>query len=306
MPHVRQTSGDRRHRVAGLFATRPSRFKLAVSCGFVIAAVGILDVGLGNRPGFAQQWNIFGGSSFFGQPAPQPLTVQRAPRHERRRRSSAYGEGTRHRVANESRAASRPRREAKLDERSDQGHSGPMSSSRISMCVRSCDGFSFPIGVYHGEQDRQAHEATCEAECPGAQTSLYVLPAGAETIGDAISVKSGQAYSALPRAFHYTTALSKACSCHASSGSRIASLLHDYTLRRGDAVMTKHGLQVFHGASHFPFRPVDFVALTKSRDIRNADRAAFHAIEKASFVEPAPDARGVPSAPIAPAQRASR
>ncbi len=288
MPLIRFI-GDVLDRTACILASKPSRFRLAVSCGFVIAAVGVIDIGLGDRPGVAQQWDLFGGgSSFFGQPEPQPLTVRREPRyHPRVRRSSLYDRVARHRVVkpvHEIKVASRPRREPKPDSRIDQAHGGAISVSRISLCVRSCDGFAFPVGAYHGEQDLEAHEATCQAQCPGARTALYVLPAGAGTIGDAIDVKSGQAYSALPRAFHYTTVLSESCSCHETSGIRIASLLHDYTLRRGDAVMTKHGLQVFHGASHFPFRPRDFVVLTKSRDIRNADRAAFHAIEKASFV----------------------
>ena len=127
MPLIRRFIGDVRHRTARLLASKPSGFRLAVSCGFVIAAVGVIDIGLGDRPGVAQQWDLFGGgSSLFGQPEPQPLTVQREPRyHPRVRRSSLYDRVARHRVVKPVHAikvGSRPRREPKPDSRIDQAH----------------------------------------------------------------------------------------------------------------------------------------------------------------------------------------
>ena len=151
------------------------------------------------------------------------------------------------------------------------------------MCVRLCDGFTFPVGAYHGEGDRPAHEATCQSQCPGARTALYVMPIGSDTVGEAVRVATGQSYSALPDAFHYTAVLSDACSCHPQSGSRIKSLLHDFTLRRGDSVMTGHGLQVFHGGDHYPFTRKDFMALARSPDVHAGDRQLLHAIERASL-----------------------
>ena len=316
MPSIRRSIDDVRARVGRLFASKASRFRLAVSCGFVVAAVGAVSLGFGDRPGFAQEFGgmsgFFGGdSSFFGQPTQQPITVQREPHYRSRRaqRASLYDRieqhhlkrAVLHRVPRDN-----PVREAKADTRLDQAHGGPMTLNRVSMCVRTCDGFAFPVGAYHGEQDRASHEATCQSECPGAQTALYVLPAGADTLGEAMSVKSGKAYSALPQAFHYTTVLSDACTCHAKSGGRIASLLHDYTLRRGDAVMTGHGFQVFHGASHFPFKPKDFVALAQSRDIRDGNRAAFHAIERVSLAAPKVTPHAAEAAPALIVHQASR
>ena len=161
---------------------------------------------------------------------------------------------------------------------------GPVELGRRSVCVRLCDGFAFPVGAYHGEEDRASHEATCRSECPGAATALYVVPSGADSMDDAVRVGTDKNYSDLPYAFHYTTVLSSACSCHPPEGSRIKSLLRDFTLRRGDAVMTSAGFKVFHGATRFPYKRTDFVKLEQSRDIRKGDRATFREIERASLM----------------------
>jgi hypothetical protein len=42
------------------------------------------------------------------------------------------------------------------------------------------------------------------------------------------------------------------------------TIYDDRTLRRGDSVMTAQGLRVFKGASHFPYHPSDFVALSQA------------------------------------------
>ena len=252
--------------------TPRSRFKLAVSLGFVIVASGSLMLGVG-QSGFAD--SLFGampdffGASIWGQHQTQ---VAVAPSQSARR--TLY-----HRATRGSRhAANRP-----VAVRLPNKAGAPLPLGRQSMCVRLCDGFAFPVGAYHGGEDNASHEATCRSECPGARTALYVTPAGSDVLSTAADVRTGASYSDLPDAFHYTSVLSDACSCHAKSGGRIASLLRDFTLRRGDAVMTRHGFQVFHGGSSFPYKRKDFVALSKSPDIRDSSRAAFRAIERASL-----------------------
>ena len=261
-------------RLAARFATKASRFRCALGAGLALATIGVLTVGAGTA-GFAD--DLFGalGNLFQMQPASpqyaQQGTVGYATAQSRTVR--------RHRSHLARRRGDEIKSQVKLAFHHDQSaHLG-----RKSMCVRLCDGFAFPIGTYHGEEDRPAHEATCQSECPGARTALYVLPNGSDQIGDAIDVKSGRNYSQMPAAFHYTTFLQDACTCHPREGNRISSLLHDFTLRRGDAVMTKAGLRVFHGGDHFPHRQGDFVALARSRDIEKGRRDAFHAIERASL-----------------------
>ena len=274
MPFVASLIGACASRLRHRFASRGSRFHTAVAGGFIVAAVGSLVLG-GERAGVAQSLfglDFFGGgTSLFGQPAAQPQAASFRPQIRRRL------------VIAHRRVRSAPHVAIRLPERT---AAPPVALARLSMCVRLCDGFAFPVGAYHGDGDRAAHEATCQSLCPGARTALYVMPTGTDTVGDAVRVANGQSYSALPDAFHYTTVLSDACSCHPQEGGRIKSLFHDFTLRRGDAVMTGHGLQVFHGGEHYPFTRKDFVALARSPDVRKGDRQTFHAIERASLNRP--------------------
>jgi hypothetical protein len=143
------------------------------------------------------------------------------------------------------------------------------------------------MGLYRGEGDHGAQDSLCHASCPDADTALYVLPAGSDKIADATRAGTGRNYSELPDAFHYTTVLDDACTCHkGGTMGRTLSLLRDLTLRRGDAVMTTGGFRVFHGGRRFPYRREDFVALSRSHDIRQTDRATFGAIERASLRAP--------------------
>lgn len=183
-----------------------------------------------------------------------------------------------------------------------------LGASRQAICVRLCDGFSFPIGAYSGERGLERQETMCHADCPEAATALYLLPKGSDKIEDAIDARSGQNYLELPDAFHYKTVLDDACTCRkAGSVGPLMSMLRDTTLRRGDAVMTPDGLRVYHGSDVFPHKRSDFVALARSPDVPQSQRAAFGDLERASRGAH-PDARSGPGtlfseqpAPPAPA-----
>jgi hypothetical protein len=59
------------------------------------------------------------------------------------------------------------------------------------------------------------------------------------------------------------------------------SIYTDRTLRRGDSVMTAQGLRVFKGASHFPYRAADFVALTDASHFVVGDKKQLRDIQLA-------------------------
>ena len=274
------------------FTSKRSRFRLAVTAGFLVAAVGFTTIVVNDQDGFAD--DVWGLSDLLGGVPQQAETAPPRGWGWHRHGGAAHRRLARAEPAHVLRSIERvqPERVRVKDT--------PMQLGRQSMCVRLCDGFAFPVGVYHGEQDRTSHEATCQAECPGAATALYVVPSGSDTIEDAVRPGTRKTYSELPYAFHYTTVLSDACTCHPPEGNGITSLLHDFTLRRGDAVMTATGVRVFHGGARFPYRRSDFVALAASRDVRTADREVFHAIERASLTRtPNVVAQALPSMPVA-------
>ncbi|MBV8568098.1 MAG: DUF2865 domain-containing protein [Methylobacteriaceae bacterium] len=148
-----------------------------------------------------------------------------------------------------------------------------------AVCVRLCDGYFFPVGDVRDQASLQAQEAMCSGLCPDAPTRLYTVPPGADGIEGAVS-RDGHPYSALPVALRYTHAVDDACTCRRNNQQQalLVSLMKDFTLRRGDAVMTRSGLLVFNGAGRWPYLRSDFATLAEARNrIENA--AALSTVE---------------------------
>lgn len=167
------------------------------------------------------------------------------------------------------------------------------SPSRIpasgqAVCVRLCDGFYFPVGNSPAPGEAATRESVCNALCPGAPTRLYVLPHGTDDINQAYSPRGERSYAALPVAFRHTQTFDKTCSCrpqgqpHAS----LVSITRDFTLRKGDAIMTKQGFRVFRGAARWPYRPHDFTTLAQARNFSREERAKLREIERISMIKP--------------------
>lgn len=142
-----------------------------------------------------------------------------------------------------------------------------------NVCVRLCDGFFFPV-------DAAASASACSSLCPDAPVSLYRRPAGSDKIEEAIS-EAGAPYSRLPTAFRHQSTLDNACTCHVDGG-RNFSLSQDVTLRKGDAVMTAAGFEVFDGAAQLPHRQANFSALAKAKLPRDKF-AMLSAMERAAL-----------------------
>ena len=119
-----------------------------------------------------------------------------------------------------------------------------------SVCVRLCHSYSFPVGSLYRGSDIKSHEAICSELCPESPTALYVLAPGAQDVSEAVSARGRKPYAALPVALSYTAKRNNGCSCRASEQGHLAlvSLRKDFTLRKGDAVMTSKGMRIFRGA----------------------------------------------------------
>ncbi|MCV0398118.1 MAG: DUF2865 domain-containing protein [Rhizobiaceae bacterium] len=99
--------------------------------------------------------------------------------------------------------------------------SGPngLGGSFRTMCVRTCDGYYFPMSHSSTPDDFDRDRAGCRSMCPGAETRLYAHRLDQES-NTMISVDEGQPYAALPTAFAYKDASFTApqgCSCRSSS-----------------------------------------------------------------------------------------
>lgn len=159
----------------------------------------------------------------------------------------------------------------------------PLAMSRRSVCVRACDGYFFPIANYSGASDTRSHEATCEKMCPGAETKLYLLPAGSDKIEEATAARGGELYQEISLRMNSAEKKSGSCSCHSVAGDPVESqaLLNDFTLRPGDSVVTSRGVRVFRGGRHYPHQAGDFLSLAETRDIPRSTRGALAMIERA-------------------------
>jgi hypothetical protein len=160
--------------------------------------------------------------------------------------------------------------------RAEIGNGGP-----ITYCVRTCDGFYFPIG--HGSGSDSADAATCNSLCPRAETKIYTGQIGGD-IDVARARDSGKRYAALGQAFSYRKSIDKSCSCTAN-GYGIAtdfSVYRDGSLRVGDIVMTGKGMKVFNGGN-FPYREANFTAISRSDRIDTATRESLRKVEQASL-----------------------
>jgi hypothetical protein len=87
-----------------------------------------------------------------------------------------------------------------------------------TLCVRTCDGYYFPIS-FSTEPSRFSDDAeACAAACPGAEVSLYVHHSPGEGVEQMVSL-SGEPYTALPTAFAYRKAYNPACTCRAGTAA---------------------------------------------------------------------------------------
>jgi hypothetical protein len=110
-----------------------------------------------------------------------------------------------------------PRQRAVIDGRSGL-RIGGLSGNFRTLCVRTCDGYFFPIsyGVTSSafERDRNA----CSAMCPGTEVELHYHRVPDEESSDMVSVSTGLPYSRLPNAWRYRDAGSTStggCGCGA-------------------------------------------------------------------------------------------
>jgi hypothetical protein len=153
--------------------------------------------------------------------------------------------------------------------------------NRVTYCVRTCDGFFFPLSNSTGSD--RGDEAACNRLCPTSETKLFIGQVGAD-MDDARSRQNGRRYAQTANAFAYRTSFDKSCSCNASGAGLTtdASVFRDQTLKVGDVVMTQKGMRVFIGGQ-FPYRDANFTTIDRSRQIAGGSREALRALEQASM-----------------------
>jgi hypothetical protein len=120
---------------------------------------------------------------------------------------------------------------------------GAPAGTYHTVCVRTCDGYYFPISYSTVPSRFTDDENTCKRLCPAADVTLYSFRNPGEQMEQAVSVSEGsQQYTALPNAFRYRKELVAGCSCR-KPGESWADALRNTddatTLESGDIVVTE-------------------------------------------------------------------
>jgi hypothetical protein len=83
-----------------------------------------------------------------------------------------------------------------------------------TLCVRTCDGYYFPISFSASGDELQRDENACRALCPGQDVAIYVQRNPGDEGGPMVSL-AGQPYTALSTAFRYRSEYDRECTCGA-------------------------------------------------------------------------------------------
>ena len=97
----------------------------------------------------------------------------------------------------------------------DRGYSG--NGTYRTLCVRTCDGYYFPISFSTTSEYFPADARSCEALCPGTEARLFYYPNPGGGPENMTSI-TGEQYTSLPTAFQYRTSIDSACTCRPPGG----------------------------------------------------------------------------------------
>jgi hypothetical protein len=115
----------------------------------------------------------------------------------------------------------------------------PQVSTYRTLCVRTCDGFYFPISFATVAGRFQDDERTCQRLCPSSEVILFAHRNPGEDVSQAVSL-TGKRYTSLPNAFRYRQEYNASCSCKRPDQTWAQALRRtDSTLERGDIVVTE-------------------------------------------------------------------
>ncbi|MEQ1578627.1 MAG: DUF2865 domain-containing protein [Hyphomicrobium sp.] len=94
-----------------------------------------------------------------------------------------------------------------------------------TLCVRTCDGYYFPISSRASSRRFSRDARQCMAMC-GSEAKLFYLPRGSDDVKNMTDI-SGRVYNRLPTAFAYRKSLINGCTCKPMPWSAAEAARHD-------------------------------------------------------------------------------
>lgn len=108
-----------------------------------------------------------------------------------------------------------------------------------TVCVRTCDGYFFPLSRGSNPSRFMAEDQLCKRLCPAADTQLFTF--AGDDIRSAVGM-NGESYMSLPNALRYRKEVVQDCSCRAPGQSwaqALDGIENESTLRKGDILVTE-------------------------------------------------------------------
>lgn len=93
-----------------------------------------------------------------------------------------------------------------------------------TMCVRTCDGYFFPMSNAASLRDFERDQKNCESSCPGTEMQVFYTRGVGDDSANMTSSVTGRPYRELPTAYVYKkpeTEASPSCGCNAMPGFEI-------------------------------------------------------------------------------------
>ena len=111
----------------------------------------------------------------------------------------------------------------------------PSGGTFRTVCVRTCDGYFFPVSFSTGKSQFVNDEARCSEICPAAPTELYVYrnPGGDQT---KMMSLAGELYADQPFAYRYKSEFVEGCSCRQTRQTRSPSAWTELGSRSGNRI----------------------------------------------------------------------
>ncbi len=163
------------------------------------------------------------------------------------------------------------------------------SSTYRTVCVRTCDGFFFPISFSTVPTKFQDDERTCQQMCPATEVGLYTYRNPGEDVSQAVSL-AGTPYKQLANAFRYRQEFNPSCSCKRPGQSWTETLgPNDPTLERGDVIVTDEKAKALSQPKADPAKQPGKQDARKGKPGSNPPQSAAQA--------PAPPAEAKPAEP---------
>lgn len=160
-----------------------------------------------------------------------------------------------------------------------------------TLCVRTCDGYYFPISYATGAENFGRDEAQCQAQCPGAK--LFYHSTNGETVDQMISLR-GQAYTDMPNAFKFRKVGANGtpqCSCQRTAGN--------YTTLGNPKEMAKQPATTKPAPVQ---KPVEPAKLEPPKSVQPAPAQTQPALKPAEPIKPVEPVKAEPLPPAEPAK----